>query len=36
LAKFFIPSAATVLTFSVMVVFLILRPFGTLGAGKLR
>jgi branched-chain amino acid transport system permease protein len=34
LAKFFIPSAATVLTFSVMVVFLILRPFGTLGAGK--
>jgi len=34
LAKFFIPSAATVLTFSVMVVFLILRPFGTLGVNK--
>jgi len=34
LAKFFIPSAATVLTFSVMVVFLILRPSGIFGAGK--
>ena len=34
LAKFFIPSAATVLTFSVMVVFLILRPFGTLGTSR--
>jgi len=36
LAKFFIPSAATVLTFSVMVVFLILRPSGIFGAGKPR
>jgi branched-chain amino acid transport system permease protein len=36
LAKFFIPSAATVLTFSVMVVFLILRPSGIFGAGKSR
>lgn len=34
LAKFFIPSAATALTFSVMVVFLILRPFGIFGASK--
>jgi branched-chain amino acid transport system permease protein len=31
LAKFFAPEAATVLTFSVMVVFLILRPSGILG-----
>jgi len=36
LAKFFIPSAATVLTFSVMVVFLILRPFGIFGTSKPR
>jgi branched-chain amino acid transport system permease protein len=36
LAKFFIPSAATVLTFSVMVIFLILRPFGIFGASKPR
>lgn len=34
LAKFFIPSAATALTFSVMVVFLIFRPFGIFGASK--
>jgi len=34
LAKFFIPSAATVLTFSVMVIFLILKPFGIFGASK--
>lgn len=36
LAKFFVPSAATALTFSVMVVFLILRPFGIFGASKPR
>ncbi len=31
LAKFFVPEAATVLTFSVMVFFLLLRPSGILG-----
>jgi branched-chain amino acid transport system permease protein len=34
LAKFFAPQAATVLTFSVMVIFLILRPSGIFGVGK--
>jgi branched-chain amino acid transport system permease protein len=34
LSKFFVPEAATVLTFSVMVFFLVLRPSGILGVGK--
>ncbi len=34
LTKFFVPSAATVLTFSVMVVFLVLRPFGIFGISR--
>ncbi len=34
LSKFFVPEAATVLTFSVMVFFLVLRPSGIFGVGK--
>lgn len=34
LAKLFVPSAAIVLTFSVMVIFLIVRPSGIFGVGK--
>jgi branched-chain amino acid transport system permease protein len=34
LSKFFVPEGATVLTFSVMVFFLVLRPSGILGVGK--
>jgi branched-chain amino acid transport system permease protein len=34
LAKFFIPSAATILTFSIMVIFLKLMPFGIFGGFK--
>jgi branched-chain amino acid transport system permease protein len=35
LGKFIIPSAATVITFSVMVLFLIVKPLGLFGSAKL-